>query len=514
MRPRSATAIPLRVLGVLVSGALLLSACTSTKHSAGSPSSAGPASESALASATALTSAPAASSAPSAIASSPGASASPAPAASATASSPSPSAAAVHPAPIWPTYHHDAARTGNAGNVPAVSALRVVATSKLDGALYASPLILHDSKGNLIIAATENNTLYGLRDNAAVVWTRHIGTPVNGSSLPCGNISPSGITGTPVYDPATGLVFAVAFLAGNRHELVAVDAETGAVAWTRPVDPPGSHPEVEQERGALLLSNGVVWVPFGGLYGDCGPYHGYLVGVPTSGPSGAAAIYQVPSAREAGIWAPAGAAADSTGHVYVSVGNGAQTNAGAAFDMSDSVIELQGTKVVSFFAPASWAAENAADLDLGTTGPLVLPNNQVFVAGKNGNAYLLKQGALGGVGGAVPAIGLCSAFGGSAYVDGTIIVPCTDGVRAVKVSGSTMTPTWHASPPGSPIVGGGVVLSVGSGALFALDPGTGAIKAKVSIGDSTTRFVTPAMSADGHVYVGTQGGALIVVATS
>ena len=168
-------------------------------------------------------------------------------------------------------------------------------------------------------------------------------------SLPCGNINPTGITGTPVYDPATGLVFAVAFLAGNHHELVAVDAETGAVAWTRPVDPPGSHPEVEQERGALLLSNGVVWVPFGGLYGDCGPYHGYMVGVPTSGPSGAAAIYQVPSAREAGIWTPAGAAADSAGHVYVSVGNGAQTNPKAAYDterLGDRVAGHEGRFVL------------------------------------------------------------------------------------------------------------------------------------------------------------------------
>jgi outer membrane protein assembly factor BamB len=286
------------------------------------------------------------------------------------------------------------------------------------------------------------------------------------------------------------------------------------VAWTRPVDPPGSHPEVEQERGALLLSNGVVWVPFGGLYGDCGPYHGYMVGVPTSGPSGAAAIYQVPSAREAGIWTTAGAAADSAGHIYASVGNGAQTNPKGPYDTSDSVIELQGTKLLSFFAPASWAAENAADLDLGTTGPVLLPNSQVFVAGKNGNAYLLKQGALGGVGAAVPAIKLCTAFGGAAYTDGTIIVPCTNGLRAVKVSGTTMTPTWQASPPGSPIVGGGVVLSVGGNALFALDPGTGAVKAKVALGDDTTRFVTPAMSADGHVYVGTQGGALVVVATS
>ncbi len=429
---------------------------------------------------------------------------------------PSPSAtAAAFPTAIWPTYHHDVARTGNAGAVPTVTGLKVAARASLDGAVYASPLVLRDAKGDLIIAATENNTLYALRNNGSVVWSRHIGTPVNGSSLPCGNINPTGITGTPVYDPATGLVFAVAFLSGDKHVLVAVNAETGTLAWTRPVDPPGSHANVEQERGALLLSGGKVWVPYGGLYGDCGPYHGYLVGIPTSG-QGAAAIYQVPSSREAGIWTPAGPSADAAGHVYVSVGNSAQTNPKAAYDMGDSVIELNGTSVVSFFAPATWASENAADLDLGTTGPVILPTGQVFVAGKNGNAYLMKQGALGGLGGKVPSIAICTAFGGAAYSNGTIYIPCTDGVRAVHISATAMTGSWHASPSGSPIVGGGAVLTVApsSGTLFALDPASGATKAQVALGDSTTRFATPALAADGFAYVGTQHGKLVVVATS
>src|SRR5207237_8507164 len=133
-------------------------ACTAPNHPARSATSAAPtvpsgaASAAAVARSSAAASSATASSGTASIASSPAS-------ASGSASS---SAAPVHPAAIWPTYHHDAARTGNAGNVPAVSTLKVVATSKLDGALYASPLVLHDSKGNLIIAATENNTLYGL----------------------------------------------------------------------------------------------------------------------------------------------------------------------------------------------------------------------------------------------------------------------------------------------------------------------------------------------------------------
>jgi PQQ-like domain len=496
-------------IGTFAALALLATACTSKSgHSAPSDSSvvaAPAASSSAVASSPAVASSAAASSAgvsPSAV--------------TPTSASASPSATgADHPTAIWPTYHHDSARTGNAGTVPAVTGLKVAATASLDGAIYASPLVLRDAKGDLIIAASENNTLYGLRNNGSVVWSRHIGTPVNGSTLPCGDINPTGITGTPVYDPASGLVFAVAFLTGDTHVLVAVNAETGALAWTRPVDPPGSHPNVEQERGALLLSGGRVWVAYGGLYGDCGPYHGYVVGIATSG-QGTASIYQVPSSRESGIWTPAGPAADAAGHVYISVGNGAQTDPNAKYDMGDSVIELNGTSVVSFFAPATWASENAADLDLGTTGPVILPTGQVFVAGKNGNAYLMKQGALGGLGGKVPSIAICTAFGGAAYTSGTIYIPCTNGVRAVHISGSTMTPVWHAAPAGSPIIGGGVVLTVAQsdGVLYALNPTTGALKSKVSLGDPTTRFATPAMSADGFAYVGTQHGKLVIVATS
>jgi outer membrane protein assembly factor BamB len=432
---------------------------------------------------------------------------------SVSASTPS---APGHAAAVWPTYHRDAARTGAAPDAKPVTKLAVAATAKLDGAVYASPLVLRDAAGPLIIAATENNSLYALRDDGTVVWQRHIGAPVDGGSLPCGNINPSGITGTPAYDATSGLIFTVAFLSGHHHELVAVNARTGAVAWTKPVDPPGSHPEAEQQRSALLVANNRVWVAYGGLFGDCGPYHGYVVSVATSG-AGDPLIYQVPSSREAGIWTPAGPAADGRGHVYVSVGNGAQTNPNAKYDMSDSVIELDANlKVVSFFAPPTWAQENSRDLDLGTTGPTLLPTGKLFVAGKAGNAYLLQQGNLGGLGGRVPSKALCRAFGGAAYANGVVYVPCTDGVRAVHVDGDTMTPTWQAKPSGSPVVGGGVVLTVdaGSGTLYALDPASGAAKAKVALGDATTRFATPAIGDDGHVYVGTAHGSLVIVATS
>src|SRR5947199_2261615 len=144
--------------------------------------------------------------------------------------------------------------------------------------------------------------------------------------LPCGNIDPSGITSTPAIDPATATIYAVAYLQPGRHVLFALDLATGATRWQKPIDPPALSPLVHQQRSALTLANGRVYVPFGGLWGDCGDYRGWVVSVPASGPSGAQANFMVPTHREGAIWAPSGAATDSHGHLFVSTGNGDSTS--------------------------------------------------------------------------------------------------------------------------------------------------------------------------------------------
>ena len=78
--------------------------------------------------------------------------------------------------------------------------------------------------------------MYALR-GGKVVWSRHLGTPVSRSALPCGNIDPLGITGTPVYDGSSGVLYVAAELAGPlRHTLYAIDAVTGKVLWHRGLD--------------------------------------------------------------------------------------------------------------------------------------------------------------------------------------------------------------------------------------------------------------------------------------
>src|SRR5205814_4402868 len=126
---------------------------------------------------------------------------------------------------------------------------------------------------------------------------------------------------TPVADPATNTLYAVAFLAGGpHHELFALDLGTGAVRWHRTVDPAGLSPKVEQARGALGSSGGRILVPYGGLDGDCGAFKGAIVAVPADG-SGTVSTYTVPAGREAGIWNPAGESIDGKGDVWVITGN-------------------------------------------------------------------------------------------------------------------------------------------------------------------------------------------------
>src|SRR5256885_292076 len=112
----------------------------------------------------------------------------------------------------WTTYHRDGLRSGYAPGTPALGTLRAAWTARLDGAVYGQPLVVRGK----VVAATENDTVYALApDTGRVLWHRHLGTPQPRSGLGCGNIDPLGITGTPVYDPSTGLVFAVAETAGE-----------------------------------------------------------------------------------------------------------------------------------------------------------------------------------------------------------------------------------------------------------------------------------------------------------
>jgi outer membrane protein assembly factor BamB len=409
----------------------------------------------------------------------------------------------------WPTYHGDLQRTGVADGMAQPKALRAMAKLALDGAVYASPIVA----GGVAFVATENNTVYAFDLDAGnrQLWRNHLGAPSPASERPCGNIDPLGITGTPIY--ADGVVYvATGYTSPVRHELVALDARTGAVRWHKNVDLPGADAVVMQQRGALAVAGGRVWVPFGGLAGDCGPYKGRVVGLRLDG-TGAPIAYTVPTTREAGIWTPPGPSVDANGRLFVAVGNG-EAGPGGSYDYSDSVLSISSddAKLLDSFSPSSWASDNAGDLDLGSQGPAFV-GDWVFTAGKSGTAYVLRRNHLGGIGGEVSSARVCRSFGGTAVVDDVVYVPCADGVRAVRIDASgKLHVLWHADSDiaGSPVVGGGRVWSLAQqdGVLQALDPASGRSTAQVSVG-AVSRFATPAISGS-ELLVPTLDGLTIV----
>jgi outer membrane protein assembly factor BamB len=368
-----------------------------------------------------------------------------------------------------------------------------------DGDVYASPLIVNGH----VIVATENNTVYSLDlFTGAVVWKTHLGDPVSAASLPCGDIGPvTGITGTPAADESSNRLYVVAFLSGFHHMLFSLRLSDGSLSWQRPVDPVGSVASVQQQRGALAIGSGNVYVPLGGLYGDCGAYRGYVVGISLDG--AAALAYVVPTPRGAGIWSSAGVSLGaSDGSVYVVTGNA--TSSASTFGYSDSVLQLSTdlSSVRSYFAPSNWAALNASDTDLGSVGATVLSNGLVVSIGKEGVAYVLRAGALGGVGGSLASRHVCSgALGGTSSMDSVVFVPCVDGLYALNISSSSVSVMWRAQHPslGSPIVTAGAVWAIepSSGTLFALDVSSGAVRFSTSIG-AAAHFSTPAAT-DGFV---------------
>jgi outer membrane protein assembly factor BamB len=141
---------------------------------------------------------------------------------------PASSAGPTAPTSDWPTYYHDNARTGLASTLaPVGGTLKQAWRANLDGAVYGQPLVV----GDMILAETESDTVYAMdQSSGRVRWRTNVGSPQPKAQLPCGDISPLGITGTMAYDQATGRVFAVAETPGGTHTLYGFDVTTGKAA--------------------------------------------------------------------------------------------------------------------------------------------------------------------------------------------------------------------------------------------------------------------------------------------
>jgi outer membrane protein assembly factor BamB len=380
---------------------------------------------------------------------------------------------------LWPTYHADPTRGGeDTADGAFGSVARAWTSPALDGQLYAQPIL----DGTTVIVATENDTLYGFDATyGGMLWSRHVGTPVNqAANLPCGNINPLGITSTPVLDPATHTIFALAERVpaggGVEHVLVAVNTGDGHLVAERVMDPAGMDPVVQQQRGALMLAGGTVYVPYGGLAGDCGNYSGWVVGTAES-LGGPLSVWQSPGLGE-GIWEPAGVSGDSAGNLYAATGN---AKTASPCNGGNTVFKLNGSlQQVGAFADPNCVSDNSSDSDMGSAGALLLPDGSLFVLGKQHTAYVVSQASmaqrntLGSV---------CFSIGADAYSAGRIFAPCLDGSGVVALNYNSadggLSVAWHGpgDANGPPIVAGGYVwvTAYGTGKLYALNPADGAV---------------------------------------
>jgi outer membrane protein assembly factor BamB len=414
----------------------------------------------------------------------------------------------------WTVYHGDPSGSGASNVLTSVDTSKRAWTSDaLDGQLYGEPLIYSGE----VYVATENDTVYALSStNGKVKWSRHVGSAVPSSRLPCGNISPSvGITGTPVIDPARDEIFVVAdeMVNGNpEHDLVGLSTTSGAVELRQRVDPSGADPTALLQRTGLALDAGRVVFAMGGNYGDCATYRGRVVSVREGGSS---PTFFTVDARgddnQGSIWMGGAApVVDAKGNIWVSVGNGSVHAAGEAYDDSDSALELSASlRLKQFFAPANWPENNASDFDM-STAPVLLSDGQVIVSGKSRIVYLLNGAHLGGVGKEEASLGsACSQDidGGSATVGDVVYLPCVSGPVAVRASASPLrlAKLWSANVGGGPaVVAANLVWTVGQdGVLYGLAPSTGRVRQQASIGALSNHFPTPSV-----------GDAMMVVASS
>jgi hypothetical protein len=358
--------------------------------------------------------------------------------------------------------------------------------------IYAQPLFVDGMGGqDLVVVATEQNNVYAL-DGAtgAQVWTTNLGPSVPETALPCGDIFPMGVTGTPVIDFVSRTLFvdAMVLVSGGtapppHHQIFALSLATGTVeaGWPVDVDTAATsgattfNSAFQGQRGALLLFGGTLYVPYGGLFGDCqpstgfpyqgtAPYHGWVVAVSATDPTKVSAW--ATTALAGGAWMPNGVSTDGT-NLFVSTGN-TQGTMGTSWGGGDALIRLTPSPLAmsASFAPKNWFALDNFDQDMGT-GPIPFdlpgstPSALAILFGKDANAYLVDRSNPGGVGAALGAnVAACTATNTTNACASLNVA--TDAIISAPALYTTATATYVATR------GNGASCASGNGDLLTI----------------------------------------------
>ena len=356
-------------------------------------------------------------------------------------------------------------------------------TLKVDGAIYGEPLYMPGlevpGKGrhNVVFVATEHDSVYAFDaegNPAEPLWKVNFldsdagVTTVPARDVQCPFISPEvGITPTPAIDLNTGTLYVLArtkekdgFLSSRYvQRLHALAVTTGVEKFGGPVEIKASvkgrgagsskgqvdfDPLRELPRASLLLANDKVYLTWASSC-DVGPYHGWVMAYDAHTLKQMAVFNTSPDAEQSGIWAgDAGPAADAAGNVFVATGNGKFTVAAGGRDYGDSMLKLglagNAFAVLDYFTPFNQRELDADDNDLGSGGPVLLPDQPgphphlLLIAGKGGMLYLIDRDHMGKFheGGDTEAVeeieGKESAFGAPAYWNRHVYFVASDDV--------------------------------------------------------------------------------------
>ena len=308
----------------------------------------------------------------------------------------------------------------------------------VDGKIYAQPLYapglaIDGATHNVVIAATQTDTVYAFDADATSpktppLWKVSVLAPgahvFDAAKSPstnglCTSITPDvGISSTPVIDWATKTIYVMALDVENGalvYRLHALDLFTGQEKQPSTIvggSTPGDGLDAangavtfaagkQQQRMGLALVNGTVYAAFSSWCG-WSPYHGWVMGFSAASLKQTIVYDDSPNAWGGGLWeSEAGITADAHGHLYIVTGNGAyDLNSGGA-DAGDSILEMEprgGTLVaVDEFTPYDQGCRSKNDQDLGSGSPLTVPgHDEMILSSKTGSVYVLDESRLGG----------------------------------------------------------------------------------------------------------------------